>query len=123
MIPEVCLLQFMAINLEKIFAGAWSVRFHVFSFARACCLWKLIIPYLEKCASSVNKRCKCRITNTFSKKRLVKCSLWYVISWQKSLQSFELVGVEKLYGRLLQHCVLWISLMWLFLCLSLELQS
>jgi hypothetical protein len=53
MIPEVCLLQFMAIHLEKIVAGTWRVRFHV--IAHACCLWKLIIAYLEKCASAVYK--------------------------------------------------------------------
>jgi len=38
MIPEVCLLQFVAINLEKIVAGAWNVRFHVF-FICTCMLF------------------------------------------------------------------------------------
>ena len=38
MMPEVCLRQFMAIHLEKIVAGAWSVRFHVI-FICACMLF------------------------------------------------------------------------------------
>jgi hypothetical protein len=46
MIPEVCLLQFMAVHLEKIVAGTWRVRFHVI-FVCACMLFMEIDYYIS----------------------------------------------------------------------------
>jgi hypothetical protein len=50
---SVCCISWPYI-LRKLFLVPGGRGSMWFSFVHACCLWKLVISYLEKCASSVN---------------------------------------------------------------------